>query len=90
MTNLLERGIIEYIGPYGLSNTLFSSGKNISKLDTGIVTSYALYIVLGLISLIFININNFFYIYFFTHYLKTLSQIPNRTKPRSSVLIKKK
>ncbi len=54
VTNLLERGVIELIGPYGLSNTLFNSGKNISKLDTGIVTSYALYIVLGLMSLIFI------------------------------------
>ena len=54
ISNLLERGIIEFIGPYGLSNVLFNSGKNISKLDTGIVTSYALYIVLGLISLIFI------------------------------------
>ena len=42
------------MGPYGLSNVLFNTGKNISKLDTGIVTSYALYIVLGLISLIFL------------------------------------
>lgn len=54
VTNLLERGIIEFIGPYGLSNVLFLTGRNISKLDTGIVTSYALYIVLGLISLIFL------------------------------------
>ena len=54
VTNLLERGIIEFIGPYGLSNVLFLTGKNISKLDTGIVTSYALYIVLGLISLVFL------------------------------------
>ena len=54
VTNLLDRGIIELVGPYGLSNTLFSTGKNIRKLDTGIVTSYALYIVLGLMSLIFI------------------------------------
>ena len=42
------------MGPYGLSNVLFKTGINISKLDTGIVTSYALYIVLGLISLIFL------------------------------------
>ena len=33
---------------------LFKTGKNISKLDTGIITSYALYIVLSLISLIFL------------------------------------
>nr|YP_010233347.1 NADH dehydrogenase subunit 5 [Auricularia heimuer]QSX43112.1 NADH dehydrogenase subunit 5 [Auricularia heimuer] len=54
ITNVLERGVIEIMGPYGLSNVLFNTGKNISKLDTGIVTSYALYIVLGLISLIFL------------------------------------
>jgi NADH-ubiquinone oxidoreductase chain 5 len=54
VTNLLERGVIEFIGPYGLSNVLFLSGRNISKLDTGIVTTYALYIVLGLISLVFL------------------------------------
>jgi NADH-ubiquinone oxidoreductase chain 5 len=54
ITNILEKGVFEIIGPYGISNVLFNTGKIISKLDTGIVTSYALYIVLGLISLIFI------------------------------------
>lgn len=54
ITNVLEKGIIETMGPHGLSNVLYKTGINISKLDTGIVTSYALYIVLGLISLIFL------------------------------------
>jgi NADH-ubiquinone oxidoreductase chain 5 len=54
ISNILERGIFELVGPFGLSNVLYNSGKNISKLDTGIVTSYALYIVLGLISLVFL------------------------------------
>ena len=54
VSNLLERGIFELIGPFGLSDVLYNSGKKISKLDTGIVTSYALYIVLGLIIFIFI------------------------------------
>lgn len=54
ISNLLERGLFEFIGPFGLANTLYFSGKNISKLDTGIITSYALYIVLGLIGLIFL------------------------------------
>jgi NADH-ubiquinone oxidoreductase chain 5 len=42
------------VGPFGISEFLFSTGKNISKWDTGIVTSYALYIVLGLIAMLFI------------------------------------
>jgi NADH-ubiquinone oxidoreductase chain 5 len=54
ITNVLEKGIFEVMGPHGLSNVLFKTGNNISKLDTGIVTSYALYIVLGIISLIFL------------------------------------
>ena len=57
ISNVLERGVVEYVGPYGLSNVLYFSGKRISKLDTGIVTSYALYIVLGLICLIFLIYN---------------------------------
>lgn len=54
VTKVLDRGVIESVGPYGLSNVLSNTGLNISKLDTGIVTSYALYIVLGFISILFI------------------------------------
>jgi len=54
ITKVLEKGVIEAIGPYGLSTVLSNTGLNISKLDTGIVTSYALYIVLGFISILFI------------------------------------
>jgi NADH-ubiquinone oxidoreductase chain 5 len=48
---ILDRGAIELIGPFGLTNTLYTSSKNIAKLDTGVVTQYALYIMIGLISL---------------------------------------
>ena len=51
---ILDRGLIEVVGPFGLSNFLFNTGKNIGQWDTGIVTSYALYIVIGLISMIFV------------------------------------
>jgi NADH-ubiquinone oxidoreductase chain 5 len=54
VAKLLDRGVIEVVGPFGISNFLFNTGKNISKWDTGIVTSYALYIVLGLISILLI------------------------------------
>nr|WEH01527.1 NADH dehydrogenase subunit 5 [Russula griseocarnosa] len=50
----LDRGIIEMVGPYGLSQTLTNTGKNISKLDTGIITTYSIYITLSLLSLIFL------------------------------------
>lgn len=52
VAKVLDRGVIEVVGPFGISNFLFNTGKNISNWDTGIVTSYALYMVLGLISII--------------------------------------
>jgi NADH-ubiquinone oxidoreductase chain 5 len=54
ISKFLDRGVIELIGPYGLSSILSKTGDNISKLDTGIITSYALYMVLGLITILFI------------------------------------
>jgi NADH-ubiquinone oxidoreductase chain 5 len=54
ISKILDRGIIELVGPYGLSSTLTKTGKNIAKLDTGIITTYSLYITLGILSLIFV------------------------------------
>ena len=48
-TKVLDKGSIEYIGPYGLGKLLFNLSRRLSRLDSGIVTSYALYIVIGLI-----------------------------------------
>ena len=52
-TKVLDKGSIELIGPYGLEKGLISLSKNISKLDTGVITSYALYILVGLSFLYF-------------------------------------
>jgi NADH-ubiquinone oxidoreductase chain 5 len=50
----IDRGAIELLGPYGLSNYLYNAGKSLSKLDTGVITTYSLYITIALISLLFI------------------------------------
>ena len=50
----IDRGVIELLGPHGLSNALTNTGINIAKLDTGIITTYSLYITLGLLSLLFL------------------------------------
>jgi NADH-ubiquinone oxidoreductase chain 5 len=50
----IDRGAIEFLGPYGLANTFSKTGNNISKLDTGIITTYSLYITIGLLSLLFL------------------------------------
>ena len=54
ISKVLDRGIIEMVGPNGLSQTLTNTGKNISKLDTGVITTYSIYITLSLLSLIFL------------------------------------
>ena len=47
-TKVIDKGSIELIGPYGLEKGLVSLSRNIGKLDTGVITSYALYILVGL------------------------------------------
>ena len=48
-TKVIDKGSIELVGPYGLEKGLVTLSKNISGLDTGVITSYALYILVGLI-----------------------------------------
>ena len=48
-TKVIDKGCIELVGPYGLEKGLVSLSRNMSNLDTGVITSYALYILVGLI-----------------------------------------
>jgi NADH-ubiquinone oxidoreductase chain 5 len=48
-TKVLDKGSVELLGPYGLEKELLNLSKNLSTLDTGVVTTYALYILIGLI-----------------------------------------
>lgn len=54
ISKILDRGIIELLGPHGLATIFNNIGFNISKLDTGIITTYSLYITLGLLSILFL------------------------------------
>ena len=53
-TKVLDRGSVELLGPYGLEKGLVNLSRNISSLDTGVITSYALYILIGFIFYILI------------------------------------
>ena len=48
-TKVIDKGSVELLGPYGLEKGLLNLSKNIASLDTGVITSYALYILIGLI-----------------------------------------
>jgi NADH-ubiquinone oxidoreductase chain 5 len=66
-TKILDKGSVELLGPFGLEKGLFLLSKNISTLDTGVITSYALYILVGLIFYILIP-----YLYLFDNSLLLL------------------
>ena len=48
-TKVMDKGSVEIFGPYGLEKKLTEISKSINSLSTGIVTAYALYILIGLI-----------------------------------------
>nr|AYE67605.1 NADH dehydrogenase subunit 5 [Annulohypoxylon stygium]AYE67630.1 NADH dehydrogenase subunit 5 [Annulohypoxylon stygium] len=48
-TKVLDKGSIELLGPFGLELGFIKLSKNIASLSTGIVTSYALYILMGFV-----------------------------------------
>ncbi|KAI9708689.1 MAG: NADH dehydrogenase subunit 5 [Candelaria pacifica] len=52
ISKVLDRGVIELVGPFGLTTGLTSTARLIARYDSGLVTSYALYMVLGILVLI--------------------------------------
>ena len=63
-TKVLDKGSVELLGPYGLERGLLNLSRNIARLDTGVVTSYALYILISIIFYMAI-----FYTYLFNNSL---------------------
>src|SRR5438045_6569541 len=53
-TKVIDKGSVELLGPFGLEKGLTNLSRNIASLDTGVITSYALYILIGLIFYILI------------------------------------
>ena len=47
-TKVLDKGSVESVGPYGFGVILTKSSKIISSLSNGVVTNYALYILIGI------------------------------------------
>lgn len=49
-TKILDKGSIELLGPFGLEKLLIKISKIISSLNAGVVTNYALFILIGFIA----------------------------------------
>jgi NADH-ubiquinone oxidoreductase chain 5 len=54
-TRILDKGAIELIGPFGLEKGLLLLSKNLASLETGVITTYALYILTGFVFFILIS-----------------------------------
>jgi NADH-ubiquinone oxidoreductase chain 5 len=50
-TKYLDKGCVELVGPFGLETGLSYLSTKLSKLDTGVITTYALYILIGFLFL---------------------------------------
>ena len=51
---LLDRGLLEYLGPLGIIQIIQKLSKKISSFQTGFIYHYALMMIVGLISLMII------------------------------------
>ncbi|YP_009252431.1 NADH dehydrogenase subunit 5 (mitochondrion) [Hirsutella rhossiliensis] len=47
-TKILDKGSIEWVGPYGMGVVLTTISKTVSNLSKGVVTDYALYILISI------------------------------------------
>jgi NADH-ubiquinone oxidoreductase chain 5 len=50
-SKVLDRGVIELLGPFGLSQSLYGSSTRLASADTGSISTYGLYIFVGAITL---------------------------------------
>ena len=53
---LIDKGVLEFVGPYSISNFFYVYGKSISKLTSGYLFHYAFLIILGLSLISILNL----------------------------------
>jgi NADH-ubiquinone oxidoreductase chain 5 len=70
-TKILDKGSIEWIGPYGIGMILTKISKIISTLNKGVVTDYAFYILIGIC--FYLSIFTFFSLFFDIIYCISIS-----------------
>ena len=61
----IDRGIIEFMGPYGISRLLTQWATNMIRIQTGQLVHYILFIIVGLLLLMNLNVINSMYTHSF-------------------------
>lgn len=72
ISKVIDRGLIEIVGPAGLSISLNNMSKRIASIDTGVLTTYALFIMLSVLVLLVVSVIG---IYSSTSYLGSMESI---------------
>jgi proton-translocating NADH-quinone oxidoreductase chain L len=69
----LDRGLIEILGPFGLSNLLYNTSRQIVKLQTGLIYHYAFMMLIAVtLAVLFIGLGDTFFQYVDLRILFTL------------------
>jgi hypothetical protein len=56
----LDRGLIELLGPFGLSQLLYSTSQRIVRLQTGLIYHYAFMMLMAItLAVLFIGLGDF-------------------------------
>ena len=55
LSKILDRGVFEFCGPFGISLLLSSISNKLSKLDNSLITTYVINIIISLFVLLFIS-----------------------------------
>lgn len=76
-TKVLDKGAVELFGPFGLEKQFTDISKKIDSLSTGVVTNYALYILIALIAYINLSYYNEYNIFIIIHALIILTMKNN-------------
>lgn len=80
-TKALDKGSVELIGPFGLEKALLNLSRKIADLDSGVITSYALYILIGLLIYMLIPYFSLLNYFIFLLFVLALYVGLNKTMP---------
>ena len=64
----IDRGLIEFFGPFGLSSLFYNRLFNILKIQTGLIYHYTFIMLISIVFLLtFIGLNSFIFYFFDFH-----------------------
>jgi len=69
-SKIIDLGVVELLGPFGISSSLTRTSNKVRQFDTGVITTYGLYIVIGILTISILLFSNI--LLHFTFFSNTL------------------